>query len=67
MFQAASTEHLFILDRIKELIKVKGKQAIPGDIEGVLRTHPAVADVAVVGVPDDQAGERAMAFVVSSA
>ncbi|KAK3984773.1 hypothetical protein QBC44DRAFT_353478 [Cladorrhinum sp. PSN332] len=60
-------EHLFVLDRLKELIKVKGEQVIPGDIEGVLRTHPAVADVAVVGVPDDQAGERAMAFVVRAA
>ncbi|KAK4169041.1 hypothetical protein QBC43DRAFT_296370 [Cladorrhinum sp. PSN259] len=57
-------EHLFVLDRLKELIKVKGEQVVPGDIEAVFRTHPSVADVAVVGVPDDHAGERAMAFVV---
>ncbi|KAH6855930.1 hypothetical protein B0I37DRAFT_366142 [Chaetomium sp. MPI-CAGE-AT-0009] len=59
-------EHLFILDRIKEMIKVKGLQVVPVDIELVLREHPAVADVAVIGVPDESAGERAKAFVVRS-
>lgn len=60
-------EHIFILDRIKDMIKVKGLQVVPGDIEGAVRTHPAVADVAVVGVLNDEAGERAMAFVVRAA
>ncbi|KAF1732900.1 4-coumarate--CoA ligase-like 2 [Beauveria bassiana] len=60
-------EHLFIRDRIKDMIKVKGMQVIPADVETVLMTHPAVADVAVIGVPDELAGERAMAFVVRSA
>ncbi|KAK0633799.1 hypothetical protein B0T14DRAFT_507874 [Immersiella caudata] len=59
-------EHLFILDRIKEMIKVKGLQVVPVDIELVLREHPAIADVAVIGVPDENAGERAKAFVVRS-
>ncbi|KAK3290800.1 uncharacterized protein B0H64DRAFT_368292 [Chaetomium fimeti] len=60
------TEHLFVLDRIKDMIKVKGLQVVPVDIEVVLREHPAVADVAVIGVPDENAGERAKAFVVRS-
>ncbi|KAH6632038.1 hypothetical protein F5144DRAFT_592886 [Chaetomium tenue] len=59
-------EHLFILDRIKEMIKVKGLQVAPIEIELVLREHPAVADVAVIGVRDESAGERAKAFVVRS-
>ncbi|KAM3478264.1 hypothetical protein MY5147_002302 [Beauveria neobassiana] len=54
-------EHLFIRDRIKDMIKVKGMQVVPADVETVLMTHPAVADVAVIGVPDELAGERAMA------
>ncbi len=68
MFRKAPSghEHLFVLDRIKDMIKVKGSQVVPGDIETVLRAHPAVDDVAVIGVPDESAGERAMAFVVRS-
>ncbi|KAK0701266.1 hypothetical protein B0H67DRAFT_595721 [Lasiosphaeris hirsuta] len=60
------TEHLVIRDRIKEMIKVKGLQVVPLDIELVLRELPAVVDVAVIGVPDENAGERAKAFVVRS-
>ncbi|KAK4105140.1 acetyl-CoA synthetase-like protein [Parathielavia hyrcaniae] len=59
-------QHLFVLDRIKDMIKVKGSQVVPGDIETALRAHPAVDDVAVIGVPDETAGERPMAFVVRS-
>ena len=68
MFRKAPSghEHLFVVDRIKDMIKVKGSQVVPGDIETVLRAHPAVDDVAVIGVPDESAGERAMAFVVRS-
>ena len=47
-----------ITDRLKELIKVKGLQVAPAELEGVLCSHPAVADAAVVGVPDEAAGER---------
>jgi acyl-CoA synthetase (AMP-forming)/AMP-acid ligase II len=56
---------LYLGDRLKELIKVKGFQVAPAELESVLRTHPAVADAAVVGVPDDDAGERPVAFVVA--
>jgi 4-coumarate--CoA ligase len=54
----------FIVDRVKELIKVKGFQVPPAELEGLLITHPAVADVAVIGIPDEEAGERPKAFVV---
>jgi acyl-CoA synthetase (AMP-forming)/AMP-acid ligase II len=56
--------HLFIVDRLKELIKYKGYQVAPAQLEGVLATHPAVADAAVIGVPDEEAGEVPKAFVV---
>jgi len=54
----------FIVDRVKELIKVKGFQVAPAELEALLVTHPGVADVAVIGVPDEEAGERPKAFVV---
>ena len=57
-------EHVFIVDRIKELIKVKGLQVAPAELEAHLLAHPAVADVAVIQVPDDAAGELPKAFVV---
>jgi 4-coumarate--CoA ligase len=56
--------YMFVLDRVKELIKVSGFQVAPAELEAVLVTHPAVADVAVVGVPDPETGEAPMAFVV---
>ncbi|KAK7536863.1 uncharacterized protein J3D65DRAFT_553518 [Phyllosticta citribraziliensis] len=59
-------EHVFIVDRIKELIKVKGFQVAPAELEAHLLTHPAVADCAVIPVPDDSAGEVPKAFVVKS-
>jgi 4-coumarate--CoA ligase len=59
--------YVFIADRVKELIKVKGFQVAPAEVEAVLLTHPKVADAAVIGVPDDEAGEVPMAFVVASA
>ncbi len=55
--------HWFISDRLKELIKVKGFQVPPAELEALLVTHPAVLDVAVIGVPDDEAGELPKAFV----
>jgi acyl-CoA synthetase (AMP-forming)/AMP-acid ligase II len=54
----------FIVDRLKELIKYKGFQVPPAELEAILITHPDVADVAVIGVPDDEAGEVPKAFVV---
>jgi acyl-CoA synthetase (AMP-forming)/AMP-acid ligase II len=53
-----------IVDRLKELIKYKGFQVPPAELEGLLVTHPAVADAAVIGIPDDEAGELPKAFVV---
>ena len=53
-----------IVDRLKELIKYKGFQVPPAELEAVLRTHPAVADAAVIPIPDDEAGEVPKAFVV---
>ncbi len=58
--------HYFIVDRLKELIKYKGFQVPPAELEALLITHPAVADVAVIGVPDEEAGELPKAFVVKA-
>ncbi|MDO7657008.1 MAG: 4-coumarate--CoA ligase family protein, partial [OM182 bacterium] len=53
-----------IVDRLKELIKFKGFQVPPAELEALLVTHPSVADAAVIGIPDDEAGELPKAFVV---
>lgn len=60
-------EHLVVLDRIKELIKVKGHQVAPAELEAHLLTHAFVEDCSVIQVPDDRAGEVPKAFVVRSA
>ena len=52
-----------IVDRIKELIKYNGFQVPPAELEGLIATHPKVLDVAVIGVPDDAAGELPKAFL----
>jgi acyl-coenzyme A synthetase/AMP-(fatty) acid ligase len=52
------------VDRLKELIKYKGFQVPPAELEALLLTHPAIADAAVIGIPDDEAGEIPAAFVV---
>ncbi|RDX52628.1 acetyl-CoA synthetase-like protein [Lentinus brumalis] len=57
-------KELFIIDRIKELLKVRGFQVAPSELEGHLLDHPDVADVCVVGVPDEFSGELPFAFVV---
>jgi acyl-CoA synthetase (AMP-forming)/AMP-acid ligase II len=56
---------LFIVDRIKELIKYKGQQVSPVELEAILMSHPKVADAAVVGVPDEEATELPKGFVVA--
>lgn len=53
-----------IHDRIKEMIKVKGVQVAPAELEDLLLGHEMVEDCAVIGVPDDYAGERPFGFVV---
>ncbi|MDQ2089490.1 AMP-binding protein [Marimonas arenosa] len=58
--------YLYITDRLKELVKYKGFQVAPAELEAELLTHPAIADAAVIGKPDDEAGELPMAFVVAA-
>ena len=55
----------YITDRLKELIKVKGFQVPPAELEEILRSHPDIADAAVIGIPDEKSGEVPRAFVVS--
>jgi acyl-CoA synthetase (AMP-forming)/AMP-acid ligase II len=59
-------EHLFIIDRIKELIKVKGNQVAPAELEEHLLLHPVVAEAAVIPVYDADAGEVPKAFIVKA-
>ncbi|XP_011639198.1 4-coumarate--CoA ligase 1-like [Pogonomyrmex barbatus] len=57
-------DRLHVIDRVKELIKYKGFQVSPSEIETVLLSHPEVKDAAVASKPDERDGERAVAFVV---
>ena len=57
--------YVFIVDRVKELIKYKGLQVAPAELEAVLLSHPKVSDAAVVRFPDEEAGEVPKAFVVA--
>ncbi len=59
-------EFLFVVDRLKELIKYKGFQVAPAELEALLLAHPSIADAAVIPSPDDEAGEIPKAFVVAS-
>lgn len=56
--------HVYIVDRLKEMIKYNALQVAPAELEDIIQSHPAVFDVAVVGVPDPSAGEIPKAFVV---
>lgn len=55
-----------VVDRLKELIKYKGYQVPPAELEALLLSHPKIADAAVIGLPDDEAGEIPKAFVVTA-
>jgi acyl-CoA synthetase (AMP-forming)/AMP-acid ligase II len=57
--------YLTVVDRLKELIKVKGFQVAPAELESLLLEHPQIADVAVIPVADDEAGEVPKAWVVA--
>ena len=56
--------YLFIRDRIKDVIIVAGENVYPAEVENALSRHPAVAEAAVVGIPDERWGEGVHAFVV---
>lgn len=59
-------DDVFIVDRVKEIIKFKGFQVPPAELEALLLTHPNIADAAVVPLKDEAAGEVPVAFVVQS-
>jgi acyl-CoA synthetase (AMP-forming)/AMP-acid ligase II len=61
---ADSDGYFYVVDRVKELIKVKGYQVAPAELEAVLVSHPAVAEAAVIPSTDEEAGEVPKAFVV---
>jgi acyl-CoA synthetase (AMP-forming)/AMP-acid ligase II len=55
---------IYLGDRLKELIKYNAQQVAPAELEDIIQSHPAVLDAAVIGAPDEAAGEIPMAFVV---
>ncbi|KAF8187778.1 hypothetical protein BJ912DRAFT_419164 [Pholiota molesta] len=57
-------QEIFILDRLKELLKVRGFQVAPAELEGCLLSHPNIAEACVIGIPNDYNGEAPLAFVV---
>ncbi|KAF3421263.1 hypothetical protein E2986_08087 [Frieseomelitta varia] len=56
--------YFYIVDRVKELIKYKGFQVPPAELEAILLTCPEIKDAAVIGLPHEEAGELPVAFVV---
>merc|ERR1712098_473872 len=56
--------NVYICDRLKELIKVKGHQVAPAELEDLIRQHEGVVEVAVTGIPDERAGELPRAYVI---
>jgi len=57
--------YLYIYDRVKDMIVSGGENVYPAEVESALAAHPAIADVAVIGVPDDRWGEAVKAVVVA--
>ncbi|THW73602.1 acetyl-CoA synthetase-like protein [Aureobasidium pullulans] len=64
VYQDQSTELWYVVDRKKELIKVRGFQVSPAEIEAALVSHPLVQDVAVIGVDGGEDGELPRAYVI---
>jgi acyl-CoA synthetase (AMP-forming)/AMP-acid ligase II len=58
--------NIVVVDRLKELIKVNAFQVAPAEVEAVIVGHPSVADVAIVGAPDERTGETPVAYVVAN-
>ncbi|HCF57883.1 MAG TPA: long-chain fatty acid--CoA ligase, partial [Myxococcales bacterium] len=56
-----------ITDRKKDMIVVSGFKVFPNEVEACIAAHPLVAEVAVLGVPDDRTGEAVRAFIVPKA
>ena len=56
--------YIYILDRKKEMIKYRGYQIAPAELEAILMEHPAIKDCAVVGIPEEESGEFPKAFIV---
>jgi acyl-CoA synthetase (AMP-forming)/AMP-acid ligase II len=61
-----SEGYLYIRDRVKDMIITGGENVFPAEVEDVLMSHPPVADVAVIGVPDEKWGETVKAVVVTA-
>ncbi|RZC42565.1 luciferin 4-monooxygenase, partial [Asbolus verrucosus] len=59
-------QYFYVVDRLKELIKYKAFQVAPAELEAVLLSNPKIKDVGVVGVPNEEAGELPLAFVVKN-
>ena len=57
--------YVYVVDRVRDMIITGGVNVYPREVEEVLHKHPAVADVAVVGTPDETWGERVVAVVVA--
>ncbi|CAH1118821.1 unnamed protein product [Phaedon cochleariae] len=57
-------KYFYIVDRLKELIKYKGHQVAPAELEAILVNNPKVQEAAVVGLPDEMAGELPLAFII---
>ena len=55
-----------IMERKKDMIKSRGENVYPRNIEEALRKHPAIAEAVVIGIPDDNLGERIKAFLVAA-
>ncbi|KAF5374141.1 hypothetical protein D9615_008885 [Tricholomella constricta] len=63
----SETNEIFVVDRLKELLKVKGFQVSPAELEGCLLSHTDIMDCCVIGIPDDYCGEVPLAYVVLTA